>query len=133
MPNIKKLEMAAAVSAHRNVSVKSSLFGLLTTAVYEPTRSKLSAAQYYYTTDGGARLEALLRSPEEGMGKALNACAGLERRAVCNVRLDVCRSADAQFLALQLFRYEDYLYHPVCAPRIFEGSDAEHIISVLTL
>ncbi|MBR1594182.1 MAG: hypothetical protein IJ692_04480 [Alloprevotella sp.] len=133
MPNIKKMEMAKALSAHRNVTVRHSLFGLVQTAVYEPTQSKLDAAQYYYTSEGGTRLEALLKSSEAALDKALGACAHLERRAVCNVRLDVCRSRDAQFVALQLFRYEDYLYQPAGEARFFEGDAAARIVNTLNL
>ena len=41
MPNIKNLEMAAAISATGCIAIRKSLFGLLQYAVYEPTQSKV--------------------------------------------------------------------------------------------
>ena len=61
MASIKNLEMAAALSAHQNITIKKSLFS--TKAVYEPTQSPMKPIVLEYTPTSGERLIHLLCLP----------------------------------------------------------------------
>ena len=58
MPSIKNLEMVNAVSSHKNISVKKSLFS--TKFIYEPTQSPLKVIVQEYSSSDGERLTKLL-------------------------------------------------------------------------
>lgn len=51
MASFKNLEMAAAVSNHPHISVRSAFFGLSMKAEYKPTQSAISALQQDYSDD----------------------------------------------------------------------------------
>ena len=69
MPNIKNLEMAAAVSATGCIAIRKSLFGLLQYAVYEPTQSKVKCIIQDYSPSEGDKLLRLLGMPIDKLQK----------------------------------------------------------------
>ena len=128
MPSIKNLEMAAAVSAYKNVTIKKSLFS--TKAVYTPTMSPVKVIIQEYTPTEGERLERLLSLSPDKMAAEI-AQKGKPRPApIGHYRLEVCLSEDRQFCALQLFRFADFKNHAVFEPRFYEGQDAEVFASL---
>lgn len=65
MPSIKNLEMAAAVSAYNNISIRKSVFS--TKVLYAPTQSPVKAIVQKYSILEGKRLLQLLDMPIEQM------------------------------------------------------------------
>ena len=128
MPSIKSLEMAAAVSAYRNISIKKSLFS--TKAVYVPTQSPVKAAVLEYSPSEGERVERLLGMPAGKMAEEIRQKGKPKAGVNGNYRLEVCLSDDRQFCALQLFRFADFSYRPLFEPRFYEGSDVASVVSL---
>ncbi len=129
MSSIKSLEMAAAVSSYKNITIKKSLFS--TKACYTPTGSTVRAITLEYSPSEGERVGRLLDMPLDKMssdieqkGKPITGVNG-------NFRLDVCLSDDHQFCALQLLRYADFCYRPLFEPRFYEGKDVGYIAKLL--
>ena len=65
MPSIKNLEMAAAISAYNNISIRKSFFS--TKVFYIPTQSPVKAIVQEYSLLEGKRLLQLLDMPIEQM------------------------------------------------------------------
>ena len=65
MPSIKNLEMAAAVSSYKSVTIKKSWFS--TKIIYTPTQSRVNVIIQEYSPTEGERLERLLNMPLDRM------------------------------------------------------------------
>ena len=131
MPSIKNLEMAAAISAYKNVTIKKSLFS--TKGIYTPTQSPVGAMVLEYPPSEGERVERLLDMPLDKMAAYIEQKGKPASGANGNFRLEVCLSDDHQFCALQLFRFADFSYHPLFEPRFYEGKDAEFVVTLFEL
>lgn len=131
MPSIKDLEMAAAVSSYRNISIKSGLFGLSKKAVYTPTDSPVKIIINDYAPAEGERLERLLELSLDKLANELSTKGKPTPAAIGHYRLEFCLSDDHQFCALQLFRFVDFKNSPVFEPRFYEGTDAGIIASLV--
>lgn len=125
MPNIKDLEMAAAISAYNNITIKKSLFSKK--AVYTPTQSPVKVMVLDYTPTEGERLERLLNMPLDKMEADIQQKGAPKTAPIGHYRLEVCLSEDRQFCALQLFRFVDFKNSPVFEPRFYEGKDVEAV------
>ena len=125
MSSIKSLDMAAAVSAYNNVTIKRSLFS--TKAIYTPTGSTVKAMVLEYSPLEGERVQRLLEMPLDKMAVAIEQKGKPLAGVNGNFRLEVCLSDDRQFCALQLFRFADFSYRPLFEPRFFEGETVEYI------
>ena len=129
MASIKNLEMAAAVSAHSNISIRKSLFS--TKAFYTPTGSPVSAMVLVYSPTEGEKVERLLDMPLDKMAADIEQKGKPAKGANGNFRLEVCLSDDRQFCALQLLRFADFTYRPLFEPRFYEGKDVGYIAKLL--
>ncbi|MBR5695027.1 MAG: hypothetical protein IKX43_02190 [Paludibacteraceae bacterium] len=129
MPSIKNLEMVNAVSSHKNISVKKSLFS--TKFIYEPTQSPLKAIVQEYSSSDGERLTKLLNLPIDKMSAEIEKNGKPEQASIGQFRLEICLSEDSQFCALQLFRFSDFRYNAIFEPQIHEGKDVETITKLL--
>ena len=129
MASIKHLEMAAAVSAHTNISIKKSLFS--TKALYTPTMSPVKVIVQEYAPADGERLERLLRLSPDKMAGEIAQKGKPAATPVGHYRLEVCLSDDHQFCALQLFRFADFQNAPVTDPLFYEGKDVEAIAQLI--
>ena len=109
MASLHNMLMAGTVVGDDRIEVKSSFFGLCKTAVYQPTGSKLTAVILEFPQDRAGELNRIMQTPDG------------------NVRLEALVSADKQFAAAQLFRYNDLMFHPDGNIRYFEGRAAEAI------
>jgi hypothetical protein len=125
MSSIKNLEMAAALSAYPYITIKKSLFS--TKAIYSPTQSKIKVVILEYSPTEGVRVERLLSMPLDKMAEDISQNGKPSTGALGNFRLELCLSDDHQFCALQLFRFVDFLYHPVFEPRFYKDKDVETI------
>ena len=127
MTKIKNLEMAEAISNHSDVIVGKTCFGLCEKAVYVPTGSKLKIEVYEFTQDNGERLAKLLTGPMSQIEKEVARGSKVRSTPIGNVRGEVCKSADGNFLAIQLFRFADFHYHPLTTFLTFKGKEAEMV------
>jgi len=125
MSSIKNLEMAAVVSAYKNITIKKSLF--FTKAIYTPTGSSVKIKVLEYSPSEGEKLERLLDMPIEKMNVDIQQKGKPVASVNGNFRLEVCLSDDHMFCALQLFRFADLSYHPLFEPRFYEGENVEYI------
>lgn len=121
--------MAAAVSAYKNITIKKSFFS--TKAIYTPTGSTVKAMVLEYSPSEGEKLQRLLFMPLDKMVALIEQKGKPASGANGNFRLEVCLSDDHQFIALQLFRFADFIYHPLFEPRFYEGTDVEYVTKLL--
>lgn len=129
MASIKNLEMAAAVFAYKNISIKKSLFS--TKAVYEPTQSPVKAIVQEYTPTSGERVKELLSLPLDKMADELQKKGKPATAPIGHYHLEACLSDDHQFCALQLFRFINFDFEPVFEPRFYEGQAVETIVKLI--
>ena len=129
MSSIKSLDMAAAVSAYKNITIKKSLFS--TKALYTPTGSPVKAMVLEYSPSEGEKVLQLLDMPLDKMAADIEQMGKPKTGANGNFRLEVCLSDDHQFCALQLFRFIDFSYRLLFEPRFYEGKDVECITKLL--
>lgn len=120
--------MAAAVSAHNNITIKKSLFS--TKAIYTPTGSPVKAMVLEYSPTEGEEVERLLDLPIAKIPTEVSRKGKPRTGSNGNFRLEVCLSDDHQFCSLQLFRYVDFIYQPLFEPRFYEGKDVEPLLSI---
>ena len=125
MTKIKKLEMAAAVSNEKDITVTESFFGLCEKAIYTPTGSRVKADTYEYSQSNGERLIALVDSGIKELEKELERGVIVRATPVGHIRAEVCVSDDRQFLALNILKFSNFEYVPVRGPLLFRGHDAE--------
>ncbi|MBQ9187054.1 MAG: hypothetical protein IJ144_04410 [Prevotella sp.] len=125
MPSLKDLEMAAAVSAYKHITIKKSLFSKK--AVYTPTGSPVKVLTLDYSPTEGERLARLLDMPLDKMAADIQQKGAPRPAPIGHFHLEVCLSDDRQFCALQLFRFTDFRNNPVFEPRFYEGSDVETV------
>ena len=121
--------MAAALSAYQHIEIKKSLFS--TKAIYTPTQSQAKAIILEYTPSEGERVERLLSMPLDKMAADIQQKGKPAAGANGHFRLEFCLSDDRQFCALQLFRFGDFKYNPVSAPRFYEGKDVEFVTQLI--
>ena len=124
MANIKNLQMWNSICDNSRISVKSSMFGLKTTAIYLPTQSTIKAETLEYSPETGDKLKRIIESPKDQLDKAI----GLFRPQTTvngNYMLEKLTSQDGQFVALQLLQFHQLSYEPVTEVLIFEDKDAE--------
>ena len=129
MASIKNLEMAAALSAYKNITIKKSLFS--TKAVYEPTQSIVKPVVLEYTPTSGEYLAHLLSLPLDKMAEQIKQKGKPATAPIGHFHLEVCLSDDHQFCALQLFRVMDFSYTPIFEPRFYEGKEVESIVKLV--
>ena len=129
MSSIKNLDMAAAVSAYKNITIKKSLFS--TKAIYTPTGSTVKAMALEYSPSEGEKVKRLLDMPLDKMAAEIQQKGKPATGANGNFRLELCLSDDRQFCAVQLLRFGDFQYKPVFDPRFYEGKDVESITQLV--
>lgn len=126
MANIKNLQMWNSICDNSRISVKSSLFGLKTTAIYQPTQSTIKVETLEYNPETGDKLKRIIEAPKEFLKKVID---GFHPHPTVNghYMLEKLSSEDGQFTALLLLQFLNFSYEPVSEVTIFEGKDAETI------
>ena len=125
MSKIKDLDMAFSLSTHTDVTINSSFFGLIEKAVYNPTGSRITAHTFDYSPFSGERLHQMLDGSIEQIEKVVAQGSYPEAVPIGNIRAEVCRSDDRQFVAILLLQFSDFEYKPLCEVKYFKGHDAE--------
>ena len=124
MANIKNLQMWNSICDNSRISVKSSMFGLKTTAIYLPTHSTIKVETLEYTPETGDKLKRIIESPKDQLDKAIGTFRP-QPTVNGNYMLEKLSSLDGQFTALQLLQFHQLSYEPVTEVLVFEGKDAE--------
>lgn len=132
MPSFKNLEISKELSQDNRITVKNSFFGLICTPIYQPTHSKISAFKKEYAQEEGGKLERIMNGNSTDKAQKIANIADLQEAPLGNYLLELCHSADKQFVALRLFKFSQMVYQPVTELCIFEGDDAQAIINRLS-
>lgn len=129
MSNIKSLQMWKDICADARIGISKSLFGLKTTAVYNPTNSIIDAHTIEYTPEDGDRMHRILSAPREELAQAIG---DFRPKDVPNGNyvLEVARSRDGQFVALLMQQFARMSYEPVTETQFFEGEEAKVVSSM---
>ena len=127
MSRFFSVEIAPAVSEHPHVSIKKSFFGLFANAYYNVTNSQIDSYENSYSRETGERIKPLFSVGDKYVIGCTKDIGSLHQQPNGNYRLDICISRDRQFIALQLFHFENLMYRPVTDVRYFEGEQAEAI------
>ena len=123
MANIKHLQMWNNICADARVSVSKSLFGLRTTAVYNPTNSVIDVQTIELSPSDGEHVKRILSTPREDLTQAIGAFRP-KPVANGNYMVEVISSRDGAFLAVMLQQFAGMSYEPVTDVLVFEGDDA---------
>lgn len=123
--------MSKELAYDTRISIKKSLLGLSTKAIYAPTESKLIATKKEYTAEDGARIERAMKASADKRAQQIAAVGKPQPATLGNYLLEECHSADGSFAAMQLFQYSQMSYQPVTNVCCFEGDDAKTVADSL--
>lgn len=123
MANIKSLQIWNSICKDARISITKSMFGLRTTAVYNPTGSIIDARILEFSPADGSQLKSILVSSRIDLTKAIG---NFRPKSIGNGNYlaEVCTSRDGAFLAVLLKQFIQLHYEPVTEVLIFEGNDA---------
>ena len=126
MPNIKQLQMWNSICADARISFSKSLFGLRTTAVYNPTNSVIDAQTIEMSPADGEQLNRILSTNRERLAQTIG---NFRPKPVANgnYMAELCTSRDRAFLAILLHQFTRMSYEPVTDVLIFEGDEARAV------
>ena len=130
MANINNLQMAKTVCSDARLEVRKSFLGLCKTYVYRPTQSVVEARQIEYSAETGVRWEQILEHSGASWPKVLE---GFNPVPAPNgsYLMEACISRDGQFVALQLFQYQQLGFEPATDVFFFEGETAQALALIL--
>lgn len=123
MANIRNLQMWNTICSDARISVSKSLFGLRTTAVYNPTNSVLDARKIELSPADGEHLKRILESPRERLETAIGDFRP-QPTSNGNYIAEILSSRDETFVAVLLHQYLQMSYQTVTDILIFEGDEA---------
>lgn len=126
MASINKLEMMKSPALSELFKVKKGFLGFGAKVTYVPTESGVTAEVLEYSLADGETLERTLRMPKEQIVEKLKT-AKMTPQHMGNARLEVLKTDDGAFLAMQLFRFVDFGFKPVSDIIMLEDADAEAI------
>ena len=115
--------MWKTICADARISVSKSLFGLHTTAVYNPTNSVIDASIIELSPADGELVKRILNSSRENLATTIG---NFRTKPIDNgnFMVEVCTSRDGAFIAIQLHQFVRLSYEPVTDVHIFEGDEA---------
>ncbi len=126
MASINKLELTKALAKSELFTVKKGFLGMGAKMTYVPTGSNVKAEVLEYSLADGEKLERILRMDKEQMVQSLQS-AGLKDVHMGNARLEVLKSDDGACVAMQLFRFGDFVFRSASEVIVLEGKDAESV------
>ena len=131
MANIKHLQMWNSICADARIGISKSLFGLRSTAVYNPTNSVIDARTVERSPADGEQVRRILSSSRENLAQAIG---NFRPKPVVNgnYMVEVCTSRDRAFLAILLQQFTRMSYEPVTDVLIFENDEARTIAKLFS-
>ena len=129
MANIKNLRMWDDIRNDSRVSIRKTMLGLKTTAIYQKTQSIINTKTIEYTPQDGDRLRSILETPVEKLEEAIG---DFHPSPVPNGNYltELCSSQDGVFVALMLLQFQRLDYEPVTPVIIFEGKEAQVVRNI---
>lgn len=113
------------------IGIQKSFFGLCKTVVFRPTQSKVKGEMFYYNVSNSNLLTDIIKSKGQALERIVHS-AKLSQDFNGGLRLDCCFSDDYNFVAIQLFRYSDFMFLPVTQISYYFGEDAQLVMSSIT-
>ena len=132
MANIKHLQMWNTICADARIGISKSLFGLRSTAVYNPTNSVIDARTVELSPADGEQVRHILSSSNaQDLAQAIG---DFRPKPVVNgnYMAEVCASRDGAFLAILLQQFTRMSYEPVTDVLIFENDEARAIAKLFS-
>ena len=131
MSNFDAIEMSKHVALHPKVEARKFLGLFGRQYQYVPTHSRLSSYRNYYNATDGESFLHLSEATAEVISQQIRSIG--ERNTTDNgeYRLDMCLSADACFVAFQVYKLQGGDYVPVSIIRFLEGDDARNFEQLL--
>ena len=124
--------MAKAITDNTNIEIVKSFWGLSKKLVYKPTQSKVNIKISCFTPDVEHSVLALLNTPAKALADAAKRLGPkIKAVDVSSCRLEACVSADRQFAAYQLCRYDDFGFQPISELVTFEREAAQIVTNIL--
>lgn len=114
------------ICSDARISINKSMFGLRTTAVYNPTGSVVDARVLEYSQADGEQLLRILCSPREDIAKSIGTFSP-KPTLNGNYLAEVCTSRDGNFLAARLYQFSQLNYSFVTQALIFEDDEAQAV------
>ena len=126
MANIKNLRMWDTICTNNRISVKKSMFGLHTTAIYKPTGSIIDARVLEFSPADGEQLMRILCSSREDIPHIIG---NFRPEPIRNGNYlgEVCISRDGIFLTIQLYHFYQLNYNASTNVLVFEGEEARMV------
>ena len=118
-----------SIRKDNRIVTKSSWLGLRTTALFAPTQSVIEARKIEYTPGDGERLLRILTGKRDAMLQSLSEFSA-QPTVNGNYMLELCRSRDGSFAALQLSQFRQMIYEPVTDLIVLDGIEAEAADSI---
>ena len=132
MTSFSNLLIFKQLSKDSRLTSRSTFFGLIKKYSYIPTNSQLVASIMEYTPTDGIKIERCLNGKNKlEQIQGLTSLGKLEATSLGNYMLEEVHSKDLQFIAIRLYQFKQLNYEPVTETCIFEGRDAEQVISAL--
>lgn len=126
--------MGEEIASQNNIKIEKKFFGLISSATFEPTGSKIDGYQLYISRKANNLVYDMMDATEvEQLDHLLEKGKKVEYNSNGNEMLDVCMSRDHKFVALQRFCYENYLYQKATEVKYFEAEKAEKVAELLGL
>ena len=120
-----------SICADARIGISKSLFGLRSTAVYNPTNSVIDARTIELSPADGEQVRRILSSSRENLAQAIG---NFRPKPVVNgnYMVEVCTSRDGAFLAILLQQFTRMSYEPVTDVLIFENDEARAIAKLFS-
>ena len=120
-----------SICADARIGISKSLFGLRSTAVYNPTNSVIDARTIELSPADGEQVRRILSSSRENLAQAIG---NFRPKPVVNgnYMVEVCTSRDGAFLAILLQQFTRMSYEPVTDVLIFENDEARTIAKLFS-
>ncbi len=125
MSKFEALEMSQHVALHPRVEAQKFLGLFGQHYLYTPTRSRISSFSNYYDTNDGEAFLRISEASEEEICEQINRMGERQVTGQGEYRLDLCISADARFVAFQLYHRQRGEYQAVSIIRFLEGDTAQ--------
>lgn len=124
MTKVKNLQMWHTICNDARISINKSFFGLNITAIYNKTNSPLAANIFEFSPADGEKLKMVLESDREKLDSIIGGFHP-QKTVNGNYMVEVCASADGEFIAVLVNQFFQMCYEPVTDVLIFEGKEAQ--------
>jgi len=131
MANALRMEMANDLISSGEVNIVSKFFGLSKDMVYTSTNSKVEGEVLEFKVEAEQEIKKLFNKSIEELSSMEE--HGIRRKVATlgNIKLDICKSEDNEFVAIRLYKYEQYEYKPISDLKIFKGNDAKTMLRLI--